>query len=410
MPLINFLNAVLSKLQSGSEGAEGMGIAARPFGLYIHWPFCRAKCPYCDFNSHVQKEVDHEYWKANLLREMETLAEMTECKGRMLDSIFIGGGTPSLMKPSTVAALLDHAGKIFATSPDIEITMEANPTSVEAEKMAAFAGAGVSRISLGVQALDDTALKALGREHSASESLKALDEARKNFDRVSADFIYARPDQTLNSWQDELGRILNLGLDHLSLYQLTLEPGTAFWSQHQRGLFFPPEDELARNLYDLTQEKTEAAGLPAYEISNHARSGQESRHNLVYWQAGDWIGIGPGAYGRIWQNGLRLETRSRRDPSAWLDDVAAHGHALDQKSQELPADYGREALMMGLRLTRGVDLDAITVLAGPQETWINTNMMEQLVASGHLDLNGQRLRLKEDARPLLNSVLTSLVI
>ncbi|XDZ65591.1 radical SAM family heme chaperone HemW [Alphaproteobacteria bacterium LSUCC0684] len=387
-----------------------MGIAARPFGLYIHWPFCRAKCPYCDFNSHVREAVDHDRWKTNLLREMETLAEMTACKGRVLDSIFIGGGTPSLMEPSTVAALLDRAGQIFAASPDIEITMEANPTSVEAGKMAAFAGAGVSRISLGVQALDDAALVGLGREHSGAEALKALEHARRNFQRVSADFIYARPDQTLRSWTDELDRILNLGLDHLSLYQLTLEPGTAFWSQHQRGLFFLPEDELARNLYDLTQEKTAAAGLPAYEISNHARPGQESRHNLLYWQAGDWIGTGPGAYGRVWRDGLRIETRSRRDPSSWLDDVEAHGHALDQESQELPADYGREAMMMGLRLTTGVDLDAITSLAGPRETWINTGMLEQLVASGHLDLNGERLRLKEDARPLLNSVLTSLVI
>lgn len=410
MLFANFSNAVLLKHRDGIDGATRMTSDQRPFGLYIHWPFCLAKCPYCDFNSHVSNTVDHDRWKNNLNREMETLAAMTGTSGRRLTSIFIGGGTPSLMMPATVTALLDHASTIFSTGADIEITMEANPTSVEAEKMAGFAAAGVNRVSLGVQALDDAALGKLGRDHSTREALDALNEARKNFERVSADFIYARPEQTIPSWRDELSRILDLGLDHLSLYQLTLEPGTAFWSQNQRGKFFPPEDELARDLYDLTQEMTAAAGLPAYEISNHAKIGQESRHNLVYWQAGDWIGIGPGAYGRLWRDGRRVETRSRRDPSAWLDDVEAHGHALDHNLDEAPEDYGREALMMGLRLKNGVDLDRLATLAGPHENWINTSVMYQLIAKDCLELDGAILKLRPDARPLLNSVLASLLI
>jgi len=410
MRLHSFLSVALRKRRGGIDGADLMTTAPQPFGLYIHWPFCRAKCPYCDFNSHVREKVDHDRWTKNLRREMETLAAMTGTRGRVLRSIFIGGGTPSLMMPSTIAAVLDHAARVFTMPEDIEITMEANPTSVEASGMTEFAGAGVNRVSLGVQALDDAALAQLGREHSAREALNALEQARRNFKRVSADFIYARPEQSIEAWRDELKRILDLGLDHLSLYQLTLEPGTAFWSQHQRGLFFLPEDGLARELYDLTQDMTTASGLPAYEISNHARKGQESRHNLVYWQAGDWIGIGPGAYGRIWENGRRVETRSRRDPSAWLDDVEAHGHALDHKTDESPAEYGREALMMGLRLNMGVDLEKITALAGPRENWINTSMMDQLLANDYLELDREILKLRQDARPLLNSVLTSLVI
>jgi len=387
-----------------------MNLATRPFGLYIHWPFCQAKCPYCDFNSHVREMVDHDRWRRNLLREMEELATMTGTAGRRLESIFIGGGTPSLMAPATIAALVDRAAGLFSFCPDIEITMEANPTSVEAEKMAAFAAAGIGRVSLGIQALDDAALHQLGRWHSAAEAVRALEQARARFKRVSADFIYARPGQSVSSWQGELQEILGLGLDHLSLYQLTLEPGTAFWSQHRRGLFSVPDDHLARDLFDITQQAVAAAGMPAYEISNHAVPGQESRHNLVYWQAGDWIGVGPGAYGRVWQDGARLEMRSRRDPSAWCDDVEARGHALDQETREPPADYGREALMMGLRLKKGVDLDAIAALAGPREDWLNISMLDQLAQSGHLQLKGPVVKLADDARALLNTVLTMLVI
>ena len=378
--------------------------------LYVHWPFCKAKCPYCDFNSHVSDQVDHPRWADHLKRELDHMADLSGKSGKTLNSIFFGGGTPSLMAPSTMASVLDHAATVFDLAPDIEITMEANPTSVEAEKLAAFKQAGANRLSMGIQSLRPGALMFLGREHSAGEALAALALARELFPRVSADFIYARPGQTEAEWQDELAEILALGLDHLSLYQLTLEPGTAFYSQHQRGLLDLPHDDVTRGFYDLTQDMTRAAGCPAYEISNHAATGQESRHNLIYWTAEDWLGVGPGAYGRFWQDGARVETRSRRAPVSWLDDVTKHGHGIDQLTRDEPLDYAHEAMMMGLRLTRGVDLKRIEAKAGPQEDWLQPSRLDQLVEDGLVTITGDHLALTPKGQPVLNAVLSSLLI
>ncbi|MGC6484720.1 MAG: radical SAM family heme chaperone HemW [Candidatus Puniceispirillales bacterium] len=379
------------------------------FGLYLHWPFCQSKCPYCDFNSHVTATVDHDRWAAMLCREMETLAMRSGQAGRQLDSIFIGGGTPSLMAPAVMAAVLDRAQEIFTPAATIEITMEANPTSVEAARLEAFAEAGAGRLSMGIQALDDAALASLGRSHSSTEALEALATARRIFPRVSADFIYARPGQTTAAWQEELSRILDLGLDHLSLYQLTLEPGTAFHSRHKRGLLTIPDDDTSRALYDLTIQRTSAAGLPAYEVSNHAREGAACRHNLVYWRAGDWLGVGPGAYGRFWQDGQRRETRSRRDPAAWLDQVEAQGHALDQEGSDSPADAASEIIMMGLRLSEGVDLSRLESLPGADPGWINWQNLTRLEEEGLVLKDGEILQLSRKGRPLINAVLAAIL-
>lgn len=380
-----------------------------PLGLYIHWPFCLAKCPYCDFNSHLRAQIDHGLWAERLVTEMETLCAMAESRDRRLASIFIGGGTPSLMAPATMASLIDAARRLFGFSDGIEITMEANPTSAEAANLAAFAQAGVNRLSMGIQALDDADLIALGREHSGDEALAALGVARSIFARVSADFIYARPHQTEPAWQDELSRILELELGHLSLYQLTLEPGTAFYSRHRRGLLTVPDDDAARRLYDITQRRTGDAGLPGYEISNHSAPGQESRHNLVYWRAQDWIGIGPGAYGRYWRDDARIETRCRRDPDAWLDQVAKTGSGLEDSISEHAAATAAEAMMMGLRLKEGVDLAAIASRAGPVETWLDQGSMTVLARDGLIKTDGNRLQLTDDGVPVINSVLARLL-
>ena len=287
------------------------------FGLYLHWPFCAAKCPYCDFNSHVAASIDQDRWAAAYLAEIGRLAD--ETPGRVLNSIYFGGGTPSLMRADVVAAILNRAADRWTLANDVEITLEANPGSVEADRFAGYAAAGVNRVSLGVQALNDDDLRRLGRIHSADEALRALDVARATFGRVSFDLIYARQDQTLPDWQAELARALAMGPDHLSLYQLTIEPGTAFYARHQAGgLRGLPDEDLGADLYALTQEMTAAAGLPAYEVSNHAGPGGESRHNLIYWRAGDWGGLGPGAHGRLTLGGSRWATEAPLAPGAWL--------------------------------------------------------------------------------------------
>ena len=389
-------------------GAEGRG-GAPGFGLYIHWPFCLAKCPYCDFNSHLREEVNHPLWAESLVREMGVLADRAGRRGVRLDSVFVGGGTPSLMEPATMAAVLEAARATFGFAPGIEITMEANPTSVEAERLGAFRDAGVNRLSMGVQSLDDGDLAALGRGHTAGEALLALETARALFGRVSADFIYARPGQDAAGWGRELARILALGLDHLSLYQLTLEPGTAFWSRHRRGLLEVPDDELARDLFDLTRGMCADAGLAAYEISNHAAAGAECRHNLVYWRAGDWIGVGPGAHGRYWLASERLETRCRRDPDAWLAGVAKEGHGLDAVDREAPGDAAAEMLMMGLRLERGVDLDRLASLPGIEGDGFDSAALDPLCGEGLATLEEGRLRLTPKGVPLINGVLGRLL-
>lgn len=379
------------------------------FGLYLHWPFCQSKCPYCDFNSHIAATVDHDRWAEMLCLEMETLARHAGKSGSKLDSIFIGGGTPSLMAPHVMEQVLNRAKQIFVAAPDLEITMEANPTSVEAAKLEAFAAAGVGRLSLGIQALDDHALAGLGREHSQTEARAALMTAQRIFPRVSADFIYARPGQNKAEWQAELAQILDLGLDHLSLYQLTLEAGTAFYSRHQRGLLSLPDDETSRQLYDLTTTMTAAAGLNGYEISNHARAGAECRHNLVYWRSGDWLGVGPGAYGRYWHEGKRIETRSRRDPDAWLDDVARGGHALDQENHDSIVDAAEEILMMGLRLDEGVDLSRLAALPGDEAPTINHDVLGRLKDEGLILIEDKVIRLTPKGRPVINAILASIL-
>ena len=330
------------------------------FGLYLHWPFCEAKCPYCDFNSHVQRDIDEDRWRRAFLSEIHRAGALT--RGRRLNSVFFGGGTPSLMSPALVGALLDSVAAEWPLAEDVEITLEANPRSVEAERFRGFAAAGVNRVSMGLQALDDDSLRRLGRLHSVAESLAAYDVARATFERVSFDLIYARQNQTAGEWEAELRRALDLAADHLSLYQLTIEPGTAFHERRNRGaLPGLPDEDLSGDLYEITQALCEAAGLPAYEVSNHARPGAESRHNLVYWRGGDYLGLGPGAHGRLTFDGARRATAAWRNPGAWLDH--AEGGNGDRVVEPVPAsEQALEYLMMCLRLREGLDMDRLTAI------------------------------------------------
>lgn len=387
------------------------GPAADPLSLYVHWPFCRAKCPYCDFNSHVSDHVDHALWRDLLVREFETLAARTG--DRRLVSIFFGGGTPSLMEPETAAAVIDAARRRFQFHNDIEITLEANPTSVEAAKMAAFRDAGINRVSLGVQALDDTALRFLGREHSAAEALAALDSVRAHFDNVSFDLIYARPEQDPSSWCAELTKALALAPVHLSLYQLTIEPTTPFYARHARGEFALPDDDGAADLYDATQAILAEAGLPAYEVSNHARPGHACRHNLTYWRYQDYLGIGPGAHGRI-SDGLpgsvKTATRSHRAPTIWLERVARDGHALVDDAP-IPADEMlMEAVLMGLRIDEGLSADRFRHLFGavPVDLF-DAKTLDMLASSGFLDIDGSGIRATPAGRARLDAVTSRLL-
>ena len=329
--------------------------------LYIHWPFCLAKCPYCDFNSHVRDSVDHARWERSLLADMAREAELAG--GEALESIFFGGGTPSLMPPPLVARLLNQAERLWGFAPGIEITLEANPSSVEAAKFADLAIAGVNRVSLGLQSLDDAALRFLGRLHNASEGIAALDVAQRHFARTSFDLIYARPDQSAEQWEAELTRALGFGTGHLSLYQLTIEPGTRFATLVREQAFIPLADDPAGDLFGLTRELTAAAGLPAYEVSNHARSGEESRHNLTYWRYGDYCGIGPGAHGR--RGGLA--TVRHKKPENWLSAIERQGDGIDEARALGRREQASEAMLMGLRLREGVDLAALAARFGLAE-------------------------------------------
>ncbi|MGF1554427.1 MAG: radical SAM family heme chaperone HemW [Paracoccaceae bacterium] len=376
------------------------------FGLYVHWPFCRAKCPYCDFNSHVAKQaVDHAAWASALEREMAAMRARTG--PRKLDTIFFGGGTPSLMAPETVARLIGAADRHWGLAEGAEITLEANPTSVEAGRFRAYAAAGVNRVSVGVQALDDRDLHALGRTHTAAEALAAVEVARAAFDRGSFDLIYARPGQTPEGWAGELGRALALGPDHLSLYQLTIEPGTRFWDLHARGRLTVPEDAPAAEMYDLTAEATVAAGLPAYEVSNHARPGAESRHNLIYWRYGDYAGIGPGAHGRLTlESGRRVATETLADPAAWMAGVRRGGAALAAEETVAPEDQAVEMALMGLRLAEGIDPASYARLDGAA---LDAGRVEALVADGLLAWRGGRLAATASGRLVLNRLLAELL-
>ena len=373
-----------------------------PLALYVHWPFCVSKCPYCDFNSHVRDDVDQQAWRDSLLADLAYEAQALP--GRTLGSIFFGGGTPSLMPPATVAAIIDAAQTIWTPAPDIEITLEANPSSVEAARFADLAAAGVNRVSLGLQSLDNAALKFLDRAHDVTEGLGALDTAQRHFARVSFDLIYALPDQSLAAWQAELARALAFGTEHLSLYQLTIEPGTRFATDAARGRLTIPDGDTAADLFEATRAMTAAAGLPAYETSNHARAGAESRHNLTYWRYGDYAGVGPGAHGR--RDGLA--TQRRRKPENWLAAVARNGHGIEVEEPLVPHDRASEALVMGLRLREGVDLSRVAALAGGTAP-IDWPAVARLEAQGLIVHESDRLRVTEAGALLLDAILPLIV-
>ncbi len=375
------------------------------FGVYVHWPFCAAKCPYCDFNSHVRREIDQARWRRALVGAIETTARAVP--GRVVDTVFFGGGTPSLMPPETVAAVLEAISSGWTLAEGAEVTLEANPTSVEAGRFRGYRDAGVNRLSMGVQALDDADLRALGRMHTVAEAVQAFDVARDIFARVSFDMIYARQRQSLDGWRRELGRALDMAIDHLSLYQLTIESGTRFGDLLARGrLPGLPETELAADMYRMTQDLCARAGMPAYEISNHARPGAESRHNLVYWRYGDYAGIGPGAHGRLTRGPDRWAIEHISNPEAWLTAVERTGDATSERSTVSPGDQAAEMLMMGLRLTEGIDPRRFAALNGAP---LAAGRVEELTGLGLLETGGGRLRATVSGRPVLNAVLRHLL-
>jgi len=378
---------------------------APAFGVYLHWPFCLSKCPYCDFNSHVRREqIDEARWVRAFTAEIASTA--ARVSGRVVSTIFFGGGTPSLMQPQTVAAVIEAIARHWPIAPDAEITLEANPTSVEAERFRAYRAAGVNRVSLGVQALDDRALAALGRTHSAREALHAVGIARAVFDRYSYDLIYARPEQTPEQWSRELRNALREAGEHVSLYQLTIEPETPFAALHAAGKLHPPDETTARNLYDVTQEICAAHGLPAYEISNHARPGGECQHNLVYWRGQEYAGIGPGAHGRLDIAGGRHATATEKRPESWLMRVESLGHGVVSEEALTPEQVADEFLLMGLRLTEGIDPARYTRLAGRP---LDPRRIALLREQGAVETtaNGM-LRVKLAGFPVLDAVVADL--
>jgi oxygen-independent coproporphyrinogen-3 oxidase len=377
-----------------------MTATGEPLALYVHWPFCVSKCPYCDFNSHVRAQIDQDAWREALLADLAH--EAKHLPGRTLTSIFFGGGTPSLMEASTVAAIIEAARARWKAAGDIEITLEANPNSVDAARFADLAAAGVNRLSLGVQSFDDKSLHFLGRAHSAAEGLAALDVAQKQFPRVSFDLIYALPGDIEEGWSRTLQRALSLGTTHLSLYQLTIEPGTRFASKVARHDFEPLDSDRAASLFELTDEMTSAAGLPGYEISNHAAPGAESRHNLTYWRYGDYSGIGPGAHGR--RTGMR--TVRHRKPENVLSALLRNGNGLAEEEALTVQEAADEALVMGLRLREGIDADALKKRFG--KAIVDRTRVERLVESGHLEKDGARIALTASGRLVLDRVLAEI--
>lgn len=370
------------------------------FGIYIHWPFCAAKCPYCDFNSHVARTIDHAAWRNAYLEEIRKAAEQTP--GRIVHTVFFGGGTPSLMEPWVVADIIDAIRKHWPTANEMEITLEANPGSVEAQRFADFRAGGVNRISMGIQALNDEDLRRLGRIHSADEARAAFDIARKTFDRVSFDLIYGRQKQTLADWESELKQALTMAIDHLSLYQLTIEQGTAFGDRYNAGkLAGLPDEDRAADMFTLTRDICADFGMPAYEVSNHARDGAQSRHNLIYWRYGDYVGIGPGAHGRLTLNGQRFATEAPTNPKRWLEEL-----------RQLPnvaltgEDQANEFLLMGLRLTDGVDLARFEALSGCS---VAPDTLKNLSELGLLDQRGRNISVTEQGVSVLNGVLRELL-
>lgn len=374
------------------------------FGLYVHWPFCQAKCPYCDFNSHVTANVDQRAWVKAYIRELKRHSRLVP--GRVLNAIFFGGGTPSLMQPETVAAVIEAARDIWPFANDIEITLEANPGSVEAGRFAGYRDGGVNRVSMGIQALNNDDLRRLGRIHSVEEAQAAFDVARNCFDRVSFDLIYARQGQTLKAWTHELNQALSMAIDHLSLYQLTIEDGTAFGDRYARGkLRNLPTDDTAADMYLATQDICADHGMPAYEVSNHAHPGSESRHNLIYWRYGDYVGIGPGAHGRLTIGDTRYATESIRAPGAWLKAVS-EGSGDCVKTKLLPDEYSAEHLMMGLRLAEGIDTERFHQLAGHP---LPHDKIYDLVKMGMITHTGTTICATDQGRAVLNAVLRELL-
>ena len=375
------------------------------FGLYLHWPFCASKCPYCDFNSHVAAEIDQNRWNRALLAEIERAGAQTG--DRVLNSVFFGGGTPSLMEPQLVSDILDKVRATWRLANDVEITLEANPTSIESGRFSAYAEAGVNRVSMGMQALNDDDLRRLGRMHSVAEGRAAFDIARKHFNRVSFDLIYARQDQDLPAWEAELREALAMAVDHFSIYQLTIEDGTAFGLRHAAGkLRGLPDDDRAADMYLRTQEICEAAGLPAYEVSNHARPGAESRHNLIYWRYGDYVGIGPGAHGRLTLNGQRHATDTEKMPARWLSLVEENGSG-ETLREALPYDeQAIEFLLFGLRLAEGIDPARYRALSGQD---LNAAKLSALQEIGMITLEQGRILVTKDGRAVLNAVIRELM-
>ena len=373
------------------------------FGLYIHWPFCEAKCPYCDFNSYVSPSVDTGIWETALMSELDRHAELMH--GRLLNSIFFGGGTPSLMPPALVERLISRALQHWTPANDIEITLEANPSSVEAARFAGFRAAGINRVSVGIQALNNPDLKRLGRLHSVNEATAALKVANLNFDRVSFDLIYARQNQSLEQWQSELSAAIDLSNGHLSLYQLTIEPGTAFGYRAEAGrLQGLPNEDLAADMFDLTNEACAAAGLEPYEISNYSCSGLESIHNIIYWRGGDYIGIGPGAHGRLTLNGGRLATQTALSPSAWLDRVSLNSSGTVKSEILSKIDHANELIMMGLRMRGGISRSRIQAVSGQA-----IQIPKHLVDLGFIEVCEDWVRATEAGRPLLNQLVQALM-
>ena len=376
-------------------------MTCEPLALYVHWPFCVSNCPYCDFNSHVRANIDQDGWRDALLADLAHEARLLP--GRGLTSIFFGGGTPSLMEPATVESIIEAARTHWTPADGLEITLEANPNSVEAARFASLAAAGVNRVSLGLQSFDDRALAFLGRAHSSREGFAALETAQKTFRRVSFDLIYALPGDTEASWSAMLAQALSLGTRHLSLYQLTIESGTRFATMVAKGDFQPLDADSAASLYEVTDAMTSAAGIPAYEISNYARAGHESRHNLTYWRYGDYAGVGPGAHGRR----LGMRTVRHRKPENFLSGVRRNGHGISEEEPLSPFEGADEALVMGLRLSEGIDADAIAERFG-FETIVDWSKVERLVASGHLRRDGPRIAPTLAGRVLLDHILAEI--
>ncbi|WP_103257454.1 radical SAM family heme chaperone HemW [Tabrizicola aquatica] len=375
------------------------------FGLYLHWPFCQSKCPYCDFNSHVAAQVDQSRWLQAFQSEIDRIGALTQ--GRVLNTIFFGGGTPSLMEAATVQGILDRVRATWTLANDIEITLEANPGSVEAARFEGYAKAGVNRVSLGIQSLDPDDLRRLGRMHTVDEAAKAIAVAQSTFQRVSIDLIYARQNQTLDAWRDELHRALDFGTSHLSLYQLTIEDGTVFGQMHAKNLLRGlPEEDLSADMFELTQEITRGAGLPAYEVSNHARPGDESRHNLIYWRMGDYAGIGPGAHGRLTLDSSRFATESERMPAAWLDRTLAAPGSAERSERLSGEDRASEYLMFALRLKEGASLDRYAALAG---TPLPPAALEEVIALGLLTRDDDRIQTTDSGVMMLNGILRALL-